>query len=57
MNQQLNIPFPQYCFDMKKQKEGMLLAEIESLKKKIEHQAYTIRTYKGHFTKNKNKTK
>lgn len=67
MADQLNIAFPNYTFDMDKVRVAMLLAELEAKNKKllieleaknkkIQHLEYTIRTYKGHFTKQNKKS-
>lgn len=56
MNTQLDIPFPQYTFDMKSVKESMLIADIMKLEKEVEHLRNSKRVHKGHYTKLKNKT-
>lgn len=56
MNQQLNIAFPNYSFDMEKVKEAMLLADIMKLEKEVEHLRNSKRVHKGHYTKLKNKS-
>lgn len=55
MGKQLNIFDNKYCFNMEQQKVGMLYAEIEKLKQELEKKNNTIRTYKGHFTKQSKK--
>lgn len=40
---------------MKEQTIGMLYAEIEKLKRELEQKNNTIKTYKGHFTKQSKK--
>jgi uncharacterized small protein (DUF1192 family) len=55
MGKQLNIFETKYSFNMAEQKVGMLCAEIEKLKQELQKKDNTIRTYKGHFTKLKNK--
>lgn len=57
MLKQLDIPFPQYSIDMDKAKVFMLLAENESLKKIIAQKDRSISAYKGHFKKQKSKSK
>lgn len=53
MSKQLSLFNQPKNFNMGEAKTFMLLAEIESLKATIQKQANTIRTYKGHFTKDK----
>lgn len=55
MGKQLSIFNQPKNFNMNEAKTFMLLAEIESLKATIQKQANTIRTYKGHFTKQNKK--
>ena len=55
MGKQLNIFENKYSFNMADLKTNMLCAEIEKLKKELEQKNNTIRTYKGHFTKQKNR--
>jgi len=56
MKDQLDIPFPKYCFDIDKAKVNMLQAELQKCYEIIEKQKRTITTYKGHFTKQKSKS-
>lgn len=53
MGKQLTIFDKQYSFNMADQKLGMLIAEVEKLKQELQKKNYIIRTYKGHFTKQK----
>lgn len=55
MGKQLNIFDKSYSFNMADQKLGMLIAEVEKLKQELQKKNNTIRTYKAHFTKQKNR--
>lgn len=55
MGKQLSIFDYKYSFNMTELKINMLCAEIEKLKAELEKKNNTIRTYKGHFTKQKNR--
>lgn len=55
MGKQLTIFDKNYSFNMADQKLGMLIAEVEKLKQELQKKNYVIRTYKGHFTKQKNR--